>query len=225
MKKISLNIVGMHCASCAANIEHDIKKLDGIKLVNVNYASEKALVDFDETKIDIGKITAVIIKGGYQIIDNTNNNKSIQNTTNKSEFTQNKTNYSKFSKSNKRFWISLILGLPIIYLVMGKMLGLPIPEMSMMMQVSLQLFFSTLVIIANWSLWLSGIKGLIKLRPNMDALIFLGTAAAYFYSLYNTIQLFTGSEFTMENFYTIPKIALIVHFCIDVLVAQIVLVV
>ena len=50
MKEIKLNIKGMHCASCAANIERTLSNQQGIKEVNVNLLAEKARVVFDETK-------------------------------------------------------------------------------------------------------------------------------------------------------------------------------
>ena len=51
MKKIILKISGMHCASCAANIENALKKEEGIKSANVNFASEKLYLEFDEIEI------------------------------------------------------------------------------------------------------------------------------------------------------------------------------
>ena len=48
MTRVSLDIQGMHCSSCAALIEKSLKKVDGVKEANVNFAAEKALVVFDD---------------------------------------------------------------------------------------------------------------------------------------------------------------------------------
>src|SRR3989338_8370104 len=50
IKKIILPIKGMHCASCAANIEKSLKRVSGVKNANVNYASEKASIEFNAEK-------------------------------------------------------------------------------------------------------------------------------------------------------------------------------
>lgn len=74
MKKEIYPIIGMHCASCKALIERMVKKLDGIKSVNVNYAAEKMTVEYDETKVTLDDLTkAVASAGSYQLITNNQN--------------------------------------------------------------------------------------------------------------------------------------------------------
>ncbi len=68
MRKITIPLAGMHCASCATNIESALKKLDGVSFASVNFATEKATVEFDETKLDEGKIKETINKLGYRVI-------------------------------------------------------------------------------------------------------------------------------------------------------------
>ena len=72
MKKIDLNISGMHCASCALIIEKQVKKLDGISSVNVNASTEKASVIFDEDKISNNDIIKSIKKSGYGVVSPNN---------------------------------------------------------------------------------------------------------------------------------------------------------
>ena len=52
-QKTTLKIQGMDCASCAAVIEHDLKKAKGVSTATVNYATEKAYVDFDPSQIKV----------------------------------------------------------------------------------------------------------------------------------------------------------------------------
>lgn len=69
MEKITLSIKGMTCASCAITIEKVISKLDGVSAVNVNFATEKASVEYEPEKISISRINDAIKKYGYEILD------------------------------------------------------------------------------------------------------------------------------------------------------------
>lgn len=69
MEKITLSIKGMTCASCAITIEKVISKLDGVSSVNVNFATEKASVEYEPEKISISRINDAIKKYGYEILD------------------------------------------------------------------------------------------------------------------------------------------------------------
>lgn len=68
IRKESLNISGMSCAACAARIEKGLGKLEGVSSVNVNFAMEKATVEFDDEQVNVGKFEEVIGKLGYGVI-------------------------------------------------------------------------------------------------------------------------------------------------------------
>src|SRR3989338_10526491 len=68
IKKIILPIKGMHCASCAVNIEKSLKKVPGVKGANVNYASEKASVEFDAEKASESDLEKAVEDAGYEVI-------------------------------------------------------------------------------------------------------------------------------------------------------------
>lgn len=67
MKK-DIQIAGMHCASCALNIERNLNKLNGVKKANVNFATEKATVEYDEKALNENDIPRLIEKLGYKPI-------------------------------------------------------------------------------------------------------------------------------------------------------------
>lgn len=67
-KKESLKISGMSCAACAVRIEKGLNKLDGVKQANVNFAMERATIEFDDKQIDPNKIDETIQKLGYGVI-------------------------------------------------------------------------------------------------------------------------------------------------------------
>lgn len=66
MEKTILNISGMHCASCAVNIEGVLKKVTGVESARVNFALEKAYIDFDPKKTSTQGLVAAIEKAGYK---------------------------------------------------------------------------------------------------------------------------------------------------------------
>ncbi len=68
MNKKEFAISGMHCASCAATIEKTLLRLKGIETASVNFATEKATVEFDEKQIMPANIESAITKAGYQVI-------------------------------------------------------------------------------------------------------------------------------------------------------------
>src|SRR5208283_1252408 len=65
MRKLTIPITGMDCASCAMNIERRLKKLKGIESANVNYATNKATVEYDESKVGPGNFKETIEGLGY----------------------------------------------------------------------------------------------------------------------------------------------------------------
>jgi len=67
MTKKIFKIEGMHCASCAMNIDGELEDTAGVKKVNTSYAKQQTEVEFDEGKIDEKKIAEVIKKAGYNI--------------------------------------------------------------------------------------------------------------------------------------------------------------
>jgi len=65
MRKIKLKIDGMHCSSCAMNIDMDLEDIDGVKDVRTNYAKGITEVEFDEGKQSVDQLISIIDKTGY----------------------------------------------------------------------------------------------------------------------------------------------------------------
>jgi len=66
-KKVVLKITGMHCTSCAMNIDGELEDL-GVKNVHTNYAKGETQVEFDDDKIQLGQIKETIKKLGYTVV-------------------------------------------------------------------------------------------------------------------------------------------------------------
>jgi len=195
VKKTILKISGMHCASCSANIEHALAKEKGVISTSVNYATEKAYLEFDPQVSSIERIQKVIKDTGYAATED-----SIADTLAGHDHHK-EASLKKMTDLKKRFFYSLVLGLPVIYAVMGGLVGLPLPKFFERYGLPIQFILSTGVILTCFNIWTSGSKSLVKLRPNMDSLVFVGTAAAYFYSTALFARALFGTKIGMENLY------------------------
>jgi len=172
-KKVTLDIEGMHCASCSAIISRALLKKEGIINANVNVATKKGTIEFDDKKIDYSKIIETINGKGYSAKESTF------------------TDYKKEAKKQKvemqkmfhDFIFSLIFTLPVFILGMFFMKN-PIPMQDFIMAI-----FSTPVqFYVAWPMYKSAWLALKGKSANMDSLIVMGTSAAYFYSVYVLIS-------------------------------------
>jgi len=200
-QKIILNISGMHCASCAVNIENALRKEAGVKSANVNFASEKLYLEFDDAEIDIIKVKNIVEKLGYKAAEETIEEEMHDH--------HKEAKAQEIQKLKKRFIFALIFSLPIIYMVMGGMLGLPMPKIFENYGSIIQFVLVTAVIISCLNIWTSGFKNLLRLTPNMDSLIFIGTAVAYFYSLIISILAFWGVKIEAHLYYESAALILV----------------
>ncbi|MBI4778917.1 copper-translocating P-type ATPase [Candidatus Falkowbacteria bacterium] len=196
--KTQLNISGMHCASCAANIEHCLKKKPGVALANVNFAIEKLNLEYDPEKISLEEIKREADKIGYKLAE-------AMPATDHAGHDMSSHEHDHAAESIKilrnRFLGTLIFGLPLLYIVMGKMVGLTVPQFIKNNLLIVELILASGAILTAFNIWLFGLKGLIRLRPGMDSLIFIGTAAAYFYSLTVSIIYWLKPGETMPGLY------------------------
>jgi len=191
IQKTILKVTGMHCASCAAVIENALKGKSGVSSANVNFASEKLYLEFNPIEMNIARIQKLLADLGYKTAENAQETEEQAKSEKKEEI----------KKLKMRFGGALAIGLPLIYMVMGEMIGLPMPMIFESYGLIIQLVLSTAVILVCFDIWKSGFKNLIRLRPNMDSLIFIGTATAYFYSVVVSAFSFFGQEPEMGNVY------------------------
>lgn len=196
LKKITLNIFGMHCASCAANIENAFKKEPGVISININYANEKALLEIDDSKINLQEIQEKIIKLGYK-----SEQEKMEHRSHGYHSHADVEKKSEINKLRNQFIFSLIIGLPLIYIAMGDLIGLPIPSFFENYLIYIQFILATAVIIVCFKIWIRGFKALFRFQPDMDSLVFIGTATAYFYSLIVSIISLTNKNFQMSELY------------------------
>ncbi len=67
MKKIKMTISGMHCGSCAGNIERSLKKVDGVKTASVSMMTNKGIVE-TEDKVSDEELKKAVSRAGYKVV-------------------------------------------------------------------------------------------------------------------------------------------------------------
>ncbi|MDP2708929.1 MAG: heavy metal translocating P-type ATPase [bacterium] len=173
MKKTNLQISGMHCASCATIINKSLVDAKGVKSANVNYATAKASVEYDEKTIDENKLIGLVKQSGYGAETMTGDNSF------EKQFAMQKKEIHHY-KNN--FLFSLIFAVPAFIIGMVFMwLGIKIPyEGFILMALATPVQF-----IIGWQFYRGTLTALKNKTANMDSLIAIGTSAAYFFSVYN----------------------------------------
>ena len=174
MKK-KFKITGMSCAACQAHVNKAVTKLN-INECNVNLISNTMEVDYDETKLNENDIINAVIKEGYgaSILD-----ENYLDTTSKT-----------VDKKKRNLIISIILLIILMYFSMGSMINLPsFTQNAGLINVIIQVILSSIIIGFNFHYYTSGFKKLVKLSPNMDSLVALGSSASYLYGMYNFIRM------------------------------------
>jgi Cu+-exporting ATPase len=192
----TLNIEGMTCASCARAVERATGKLDGVSSANVNLATEKLTVTYEPSKLRISDIKNAVEKAGYKTVEE--------------NIVVDEDRDSKAKEQRSlwlRFIISLIATIPLLYISMGHMVGLPLPEFidPMMNPAAFaiaQLILTIPVVAVGYRYYIVGFRTLIKGSPNMDSLIAIGTSAAVLYGIFALIQILQGkTEYAMELYF------------------------
>jgi len=174
MKKAVISISGMHCASCAQNIEKSLKKLKGVSSANVNFATEKATVEFNEKITNESKVSAVIEKLGYNVIKEHH-----EEVVDKERMERE----HEIKHMKRLFIISLILTIPIFILSFPELFNITIPYQNIVL-----LILTTPVQFFVGYMFYRGAYFALKARTtSMDTLVAVGTSAAYFYSVVVTL--------------------------------------
>jgi Cu+-exporting ATPase len=181
VRKVNLKVMGMASLHCAGIVERALRKLDGVVDVKTEFAFQRAVVTYDPTKLKIHQIIKAIKDVGYDAREET----AVERERELKE--------KEIKDLKKRVIVSLIFSIPLLYFSMGWMVGLPVPFIeNTSLQAFIQLLLTTPIVIVALKLYTSGFRSLIRLTPNMDSLIFIGTTAAFIYSIAISVVIWSG---------------------------------
>ncbi|XUW96796.1 heavy metal translocating P-type ATPase [Wukongibacter sp. M2B1] len=198
LKEVAIPIEGMTCAACVRAADRAINKLEGIKSVNVNIATNKATVFYDANMVRLSEIKGAIKKAGYTPLDIERG--ELQDEDQDKKEREIKVMWTKFI-------VAIAFTIPLFYISMGHMVGLPIPEFinphfNPLNFALIQLVLTIPVMIAGNKFYTVGFKSLFRRSPNMDSLIAVGTSAAVIYGLYATYKIMNGyTEFARDLYF------------------------
>lgn len=192
-------IEGMSCASCAMTIENAVSKIPGVDKASVNLATEIMTVEANDSVTP--EVIAKVVDGvGYSAHPR---GKSVEEELEE----KNEKKEAHLREMKRNLTISAIFTVPLLFIAMADMVGIPMPAFLSPMQspVSYALIQLALVLPILWvgrRFFVDGFKALSKGHPNMDSLVALGTSAAFVYSLYGTYHVLEGhAHFAMNLYY------------------------
>lgn len=186
MMKKKYVVTGMTCSACSASVERNVKKVAGVNNVAVNLLSNNMVVEYDENKTnDKGIIHAVEDAGYGASLYAIHNDDEVDPIS------------IKIKNMKRRLIVSLIFLVPLMYLSMGHMIGLPVFDFlhgveNAWLFALVQLLLTLPVIYVNRIFYINGFKTLIKRSPNMDSLIAIGSGAAVIYGLFSIVMILVG---------------------------------
>jgi P-type Cu+ transporter len=178
--KIELDITGMTCAACSTRVEKGLNKMDGVLMANVNLALEKATVEYNPSLLSPKEMIQKVDKLGYGA--NVKNDENAQDTIDQ--------RIKEVETQQGKFIFSIILSLPLLWAMVGHFSFtsfLYVPDAFMNPWVQLALATPVQFYIGK-QFYIGAYKALRNKSANMDVLVALGTSAAYFYSVYLSIQ-------------------------------------
>jgi len=190
-KKITLDIEGMHCASCASNIETNARKISGIKKINVNLMLKKAYVESEEN-FDEKILSRTIEKLGFKVLGF---NLETKNSEDREE--------KEIRAWRNKMIFAWIFTIPLALLMLGMRFNIIEISDKIATLVFILMAFPV-IFIFGYQTVKSGVKGFTSLSFNMDSLIMLGTVIAYLTgiaSLFFSISDYSGTASMIMAFF------------------------
>ena len=200
------NVIGMTCSACSASVEKSVKKLEGINSVNVNLLTNSMIVDYDEEISNENKIIEAVTSAGYGASIFNKNEIKINDKINIQD---------EIKEMKKRLIISFIFLIPLMYISMGHMIGLPLPSILSGLENAIsygmtQFLLALVIVYVNRKYYQVGFKTLLKGSPNMDTLIAIGSSAAMIYGIFAIYRM--GYGLGVQDFNLVEKYHMDLYF-------------
>ncbi len=188
--KEKFDVTGMTCSACSLSVEKAVEKMPGVKSVNVNLLANSMSVEFDDEAMDSRDVIKAVSDAGYGA--------SVHSKTGqvKSESQVNPVE-EEIKEMKFRVIVSFIFLIPLMYISMGGMMGLPVPSWIVGLENALtyaflQFLLTLPVIYVNRKYYQVGFKTLWHRSPNMDSLIAVGSGAGLVYGIFAIFRIGYG---------------------------------
>ena len=193
---MTFDVKGMTCAACSAHVDKSVRKLNGVKAVNVSLLTNSMEVDFDPEVVSTDQICKAVASGGYSASPR-----------GAAQAAEAPARADGLTAMRNRLIASAVILVVLMYVAMGHMLHLPMPAALHRPMVSglVQLLLVIPAVIINRNYFINGFKALFHLAPNMNSLICVGATAGLLYSLAVlfsvAIKLDAGEAVGMADYY------------------------
>ena len=189
MKTGKFEVTGMTCSACVAHVEKSVRKLEGVADVTVNLLTNSMSVNYDHKTLAPDEIIESVQKAGYDAFEKTETATGVVQLVNQAENEQ--------KEMKVRVIYSFIFLIPLLYISMGQMVGIPLPafltgEKNALIFAVAQLLLTVPVYIINRKFFTHGFRALLKLSPNMDSLVAIGSSAALLYGFFAIFRIYYG---------------------------------
>ncbi len=188
MEELKIGVNGMTCAACSSAVERVLRRKKGIERCDVNLVTKIAEVEYDPSLIRPSEMMTAIKKAGYDPYAPEDKESASDE-------------HLAIEADRKRLILAAIFTVPLFYLSMGHMLNWPMPHMSALTIVLIQLVLVLPVLYAGRGFFVRGFKHLIGKSPNMDSLVAIGTGSAFLYSLFATAMVVGGQAHFLHSVY------------------------
>nr|MDO8133470.1 heavy metal translocating P-type ATPase [Candidatus Njordarchaeum guaymaensis] len=163
IRKITIKVTGMTCASCAATVERSLKRLKGVKSANVNITTEKAVVEYSPDRLSIMDLRKAIQDAGYGVESEEEVDKSVE----------------EMKRARRRMFVAWLFTIPIIaWMIPDMVLGMVWPDMTIY-NLGIILLAAPVIFGAGFPTLRSAVKSIIHKDANMDVLIMMGTTISF----------------------------------------------
>lgn len=190
-ESVDLQISGMTCAACANRIEKGLNKLPGVTKATVNFALETAHVEYSGAQVSVQDMMVKVKQLGYGATPKDEKKEAGNH------------RLMEIKRQKTKFFISAILSFPLLWAMVGHFTWTSfiwVPDL--FMNPWFQLALATPVQFwVGMPFYTGAYKALINKSANMDVLVALGTSAAYFYSIYLTMEWFSANDHHMPGLY------------------------
>ncbi len=188
--RAAFDVTGMSCSACAARVERVVGRIDGVQSVVVNLLKNSMTVDYDESKAGTNQIEQAVVDAGFGVSQR--DNKKAASALQKDESEDEELKSMKF-----RLWVSFIFCIPLMYIAMASMIGLPnFPflegDKNLSINAFVQLLLAIPVIVVNSKFFKNGFRSLWQRAPDMDSLVAIGSATSFIFSLFVLFMILQG---------------------------------
>lgn len=189
--KDKFSITGMSCAACQSRVEKAVNGLDGVSVASVNLLTNSMVSDYDENILSCDDIIKAVEKAGYgaKVASDNEAGKSSANKAGDKTNGEAEANEEIYADFKRRLIVSFAFLIPLMYVSMGHMVGLPLPDFLSGHSNAVSFAFTQFllcipVLYVNRIYFKRGFKALFHLNPNMDSLIAVGSSAALIYGIF-----------------------------------------